>query len=811
MNALRYALRQLVRNPAFNAIVVLTLALGIGATSLIFSVIEGVLLEPLPYPQSDRIVRVYQVNEGRSSRGSLSDPNFTDLKEQNRSFAAFAQFGALNQPVSGGSEPTRTSVSYVSREFYDAIGVEPAQGRAFTAEELNPGAAPAVLISHGYWQRYLGGAADFASRSLTIGDRPHAIVGIMPPGFDFPAGAQLWAPRELVPLNSQRTSHNWQAVARLAPGVTMAQAREDLGAVAQRLKVEHGANTWMTDAALVSLHDSVVGGVRSALYVLAAAVMLLFFIACANVVSMLLARAVGREQELAIRVALGAGRLRLARQFLAEAAVLCVAGGAIGIAAAAGGLQLLVALHAGALPRADEIGLDWTTVAFAAGLSLAAAAALSVLLAWRAGGADAALKVNRRGFTGGRRSWLREGLVAAQVAMAVVLVVGGILLGRSFQQLLGVDPGFETDGLMLMSVALPRAREGADATPLAAFHEEVIERLRALPGVEAAGGVTFAPLAGDPTSSGTFVNLIQRDEITTFDEFLAAATLEPARTGYAEFRVASEEYFAAANIPLLRGRLFEHGDGPSAEHVAVVSRALAESEWPGEDPIGKLIQFGGMDGDFTPFTVVGIVGDVREFGLDAEPRPTFYGYYRQRTRVLSSFWTVIRAPNVQSLAPAARQIVQSMNPNLSADFRTSEQLFSTSVAPRRFNLVMLGVFGGAALLLALAGIYGAIAFNVAQRTKEIGVRLALGALGAGVIGMVVRRSLVLASAGIVVGLAVALGASQLIAALLYDVSPRDPLAYFAAAMMLVLAAAVASWLPALRAARVDPMIALRQE
>ena len=522
-------------------------------------------------------------------------------------------------------------VAYGSREFYDAIGVHPARGRAFTAEELSPGAAPAVLISHGYWQRYLGGAADFASRSLTIGDRPHAIVGVMPPGFDFPAGAQLWAPRELVPPIPQRLSHNWEAVARLAPGVTMTQAREDLGAVAQRLKVEHGANTWMTDAALVSLHDSVVGGVRSALYVLGAAVMLLFFVACANVVSMLLARAVGREQELAIRVALGAGRLRLARQFLAEAAVLCAAGGAIGVAAAAGGLHLLGALHAGALPRAEEIGLDWTTVAFAAGVSLAAAAALSALLAWRAGDADAALSMNRRGFTGGRRSWLREGLVAAQVAMALVLVVGGILLGRSFQHLIGVDPGFDTDGLVLMSVALPRARDGEDTTQLARFHEEVIERLRVLPGVEAAGGVTFAPLAGDPTSSGTFVNLSQREEITTQDEFVAAA-LDPARSGYAEFRVASEEYFAAANIPLLRGRLFERGDGPSAEHVAVVSRSLAENEWPGEDPIGKLIQFGGMDGDLTPFTIVGVVGDVREFGLDSDPRPTFYAYYRQRSR-----------------------------------------------------------------------------------------------------------------------------------------------------------------------------------
>jgi predicted permease len=361
-----------------------------------------------------------------------------------------------------------------------------------------------------------------------------------------------------------------------------------------------------------------------------------------------------------------------------------------------------------------------------------------------------------------------------------------------------------------MHVALPRVDDGGDSTPLARFHEDLIERLRALPGVELVGGVTFPPLAGDPTSNGVLLTLNRPDEITTFEEYFELAK-DPARVAFAEFKVASDDYFAALDIPLLRGRLFERGDGPGTEHVAVLSRSLAELKWPGADPIGKLLQFGGMDGDLTPFRVVGVVGDVHEFGVDVPARPTFYGYYRQRPRVLASFWTVIRAPNAESLVPEARRIVQSMNPDLAPQFRTAEGLFSRSVAQRRFNLTLLGVFGGSALLLALAGIYGAISFHVAQRTQEIGVRMALGALGRNVVALIVRRSVLVAGVGIVAGLVVALGASRLVGSLLYGVSAQDPLAYAGAAVALLAAAAAASWLPARRAARVDPITALRSE
>jgi predicted permease len=395
--------------------------------------------------------------------------------------------------------------------------------------------------------------------------------------------------------------------------------------------------------------------------------------------------------------------------------------------------------------------------------------------------------------------------------MAVVLLVGAVLLARSYVRLAAVDPGFRGDDVLLMNIALPIPADDADTSPIGLFHEQLIERVRGLPGVAAAGGVTAAPLTGG-AGNGLFLELRRPDEVKTFDDFTALWKGDPSRTGDAEYRVASEGYFAALDIPLLRGRLFEHGDAPGAEHVAVISRSLAERKWPGEDPLGKLVQFGNMDRDLTPFRVVGIVGDVHDFGLDTEPRPTFYGYYAQRTRATAwSFWITIRAPNAERLIPAAREIVRSLDPDLVPEFRTVAQLESISVAPRRFNLVMVGVFGATALLLALAGIYGAVAFNVAQRTREIGVRVALGAQTPSVVAMVLGKSLAWVGAGVAVGLLAAFGAARLVASLLYGISPHDPSAYAAAAMVLLIASVFAGWIPALRAARVDPVVALRSE
>jgi putative ABC transport system permease protein len=808
MTGFRFAIRQLWRNPLFSAVVVLTLALGTGASTLMFSVIEGVLLGSLPYPQPERIVRVFEVDEnGRRSRPS--DPNFMDLKDQNRSFVAFAQFGEAQQPVSGGSESARVPVAIVSREFFDVLGVAPALGRTFVPEELAEGAPPAALVSHAFWQRYLGGRPDFASRTLTIGDTTYAIVGVLPLGFAFPNGADVWTPAELWPITPSRTSHNYEAIARLAPGITAAQAQEDLGAIATRLKQQHGGDIRMQDASVISLHDLTVSGVRPALLVLAAAVGLLYLVACANVVSMLLARAVSRKRELAVRVALGAGSGRIAAQFLTEMLTLCTAAGIIGVAVAAWGTKVLVALAARMLPSADSVGVDWTVLGFATGLVVLTATGSSLLMAWRAIGTGAPLGDSRRTVAGSRRSWMRDGLVASQVGLSLVLLVGTVLLGRSFIRLMNVDPGFRTSDIVFMDVSVAWPRDRSELAPLAIFHEQLLDRLRALPGVESIGGITMPPLAGSGWN-GQFVELAYRNEIENFEDFGVVAS-DPARTMEAEYRIASGDYFSTLEIPLLRGRTFSRSDGPTTEHVAVVSQSLAERRWPGQNPLGKLIQYGNMDGDLTPFRVVGVVGDVREFGLDATPRPTFYGYYRQRVRSLINFSLAMRTTNAGAVVQATRDIVQSMRPELAPVFTFSEDLFSESIAQRRFNLVMLGVFGGVSLLLAVAGVYGAIAFNVAQRTREIGVRIALGAQGNRVVALVLRRSLAIAGFGVAAGVAVALGTAQLMETLLYGVTPYDPIAYGAAAVASFVSAAAAASIPALRAARVDPMSILREE
>jgi predicted permease len=649
-----------------------------------------------------------------------------------------------------------------------------------------------------------------AVRQLARSPSFSAIVGVMPPGFDYPEGADVWTPLELESPNPYRQAQNYRTVGRLAPGVSLDQARADATAVAHALKRQYGDDTWMEDAALVPLADYVVGNARPALLVLGAAVILLFLVACANVSSMLLARAIAREQETAVRLALGAGVWRLARQFFGEALLLCAAGGALGIGLAWWGLEALSALHAGTLPRADAVRIDWGAISFATALLVATAAIWSALLAARATREGSTASVKAR-TAGGRRTGARDVLVAAQTAMAVVLLIGAMLLARSYLQLAAVDPGFRSDDVLLMNIAMPIPAKDADTSPIGRFHEELIDRVRGLPGVAAAGGVTAAPLTGG-AGNGVFLDLRRPDEIKTFDDFNVLWKADRERTGYAEYRVASAGYFDALGIPLLRGRLFERGDGPGAEHVAVISRSLAERKWPGEDPLGKLVQFGNMDGDLTPFRVVGVVGDVRDFGLDSEPRATLYGYYTQRTRATAwSFWIAMRAPNAEQLIPAAREIVRSLDPDLVPAFRTVAQLESTSVAPRRFNFVMVGVFGATALLLALAGIYGAVAFNVAQRTREIGVRVALGAQTRSVVAMVLRNSLGWVGVGVAAGLLAAWGAARLVASLLYGISPHDPLAYAAVAAALLIASVLAAWMPALRAARVDPMVALRSE
>ena len=810
MNDLRLAARQLMRYPGFSAIVIVTLALGLGACTLIFSAVNGVLLKPLPYPEPERIVRVRQVGTNGFVASNISEPNFSDLREPARSFVALARYAVGAQSVSGGSEPARVFTASVSGDFFDVVGIRPLAGRTFLPEERDVGAAPVAVISHSYWQRYFGGDPAFGERTLRIADRTYSIVGVMPPDFDYPDGAEIWTPAELRPSGESRTSHNWRAVGRLADGVSLDQARAELSTIARSVKAELGDATWMFDAAVDPLRDVLVSAARPALLVLLAAGGLLFAIAVANAANLVLARATTREQELGVRAALGAGRRRLASQFFVEMLLLCGAGGALGLVFAAWGVEVLVQLAAGRLPRADAVGIDSAVLGLTFALTIATAAGLSLIAAWRAG-SRVVLRYNQRTSSGASESPLAGGLVVTQIALALLLVAGAVLLARSFLTLTSVDRGFRTESLVFMDVSPPWTDDLTQLEPLVPFYGELLERLGALPGVEAIAGISLHPGSGGGWDS-TARTQRTPDEIRSFADLDAVAS-DPTRPEVrgTEYRLASEEYFATVGIPLLRGRLFERSDGPDSERVAVVSPSLAERLWPSEDPIGKLVQIT-MDGDLTPSTVVGIVGDVRgDYGIEQEPRPTFYAPFRQHPRSLRIFEIAMRTRDAAGVVSAARDIVQRMNPEIVPQFSTSEQNYAAQLAPRRFNLVLIGLFGVTALLLALAGIYGSIAFHVARRTHEIGVRMALGARPAGVVGMVVRHSLLLAGLGIAAGIALALGAARLASSLLYGIAPHDPVSYVAAAGVLLVAAVAAGSIPALRAARVDPMTALRSD
>jgi len=805
---LRFALRSFRRSPGFSAVAVLTLALGIGATTAIFSVVYSVLLRPLPYPDADRIVRVWQLDKD-GNRMDVSDPNFADWQADNRTLAALAQVqGPAPTSVSGVVEPVRVPVAVVSRDFFRVLGVQAAAGRVFAPEELQQGAAPTALVSHRFWRQHLGGSPDFAAKTLIFNGRVHRVIGVLPPRLDFPAGVELFTPRELEPRLPSRTAHNWAVIGRLRDGTTLAQAQADISAISRRLKAQYGDDTWMVDASLVPLHEQIVGRVRPALLVLLGASAFLLVIACANVANLLLARAAIRQRELAVRVAMGAGRRRLVQQFLAEALVLSLLAAAVGVLIALGGVQLLLALDPANVPRLGEVGVNWTALLFAMGIALATAFGLGVVTALRGAGEQdlrGSLAQSQRGLSASG-GYVRGGLAVAQVALTLVLLVGAGLLGRSFLRLMAVNPGHRTGGAVVLDLSMSWPETEADAARQRRFLDDLVSRLRAIPGVAHVGGVNNFPLRGGG-SNGTFLVMARPDEKIDFSQ-LGALMKDPDRSGYADFRVASDGYFRAMGIPLVRGRLFDERDGPDAAHVAVISQSLAEREWPNADPIGRIIQFGNMDGDLRPFTIVGVVGDVRERGLDSDWRPTFYASSRQRK--VSNFSVVIQgSADAASVVAPARRVLRELAPSLPPRFRALEEVVATSMAHRRFSLVLLGAFGVAALLLATMGIYSVVAYLVAQREHEIGIRVALGAQRRDVLGLVLRHGAVLTAIGIGVGVGASLWLTGLLEGLLYGITPFDPVAFAGVVALLLAVALLASYVPARRALRVDPMDVLR--
>ena len=792
---LRYGARTLGRRKGFTLAAVASLALGIGACTAVFSVVDAVLLRPLPFPEPERILELRELSE-KGTEMPFAEPNYRDLRAAGRSFEALAQYRPNTTSVTGGSEPARARVTVASGDFFRVMGVRPAAGRTFLESESRSGVGPAAVVSHGFWQRLMGARRDFDAVSLNIYDWSFTVVGVMPPGFEYPRGTEVWIPREVFPEQTSRTAHNWSVVARLRPRVEVEGAQAELRAFGARLKADHGAGVDAAGVSAVPLQEYVVGNVRGLLLLLLGAVGLLLLIACANVANLLLAQATARRKEVAVRAALGATRLRLLRQFVTECVLLTSVAGALGVLLSYWGVDFILSLNRSGLPRADEVAVDVRALAVALGLSLLTALVLGLASALR--GSDRGLQSDLRDTGRGQSSGpagsrLRSALVVSQVALTLVLTAGAALLGKGFLQLLGTDPGFRPESAVAMSLSLPSPQNDEQRRRHLLFHEQLLERLGRMPGVVAAGGVNSLPIAGGG-SNGTF--LIDND---------------PSRTGYAEYRVASRGYFEAMAIPLLQGRLFSEEDRPESPHVAVISQSLARKVWPGENPLGQRIQFGNMDGDKRLLHVVGVVGDVRERGLDADVRPAVYTYSVQRP-LLTNFSYVIRAgSDPAALTSAARAELRALDPNVPAVFRTLEEIVSASLAGRRFSLVILAVFAGAALALAVTGVYGVMSYAVARRTHEIGVRVALGARRRHVLGLVLGRGMRLALSGVALGLLAAVASTRLMTGLLYGVSPNDPLALFAVSALLVAVAFLACLIPAYRATKVDPVVALKYE
>jgi putative ABC transport system permease protein len=815
---LRFAARMLRKSPGFTFVAILTLALGIGASTSIFSVVDAVLLRPLPYPNPQQIVRVWeQAPDGH--RMNLSDPNFEDFLARNNTFASLAVYGYGLSSVSGGSEPVRVNIAVISSGFFNALGVQPFRGRAFTPDEQRLHGTPAVIVGYGYWQKYLHGAADLSHFHLSMEGSDYQVVGVMPRGFDFPADVVAWIPRELDSETPSRTAHNWRALGRLRDGVTVAQARANLGAIAHGIREQYVHDVDLADAAVLPLSDALVGDVRTALLTLLAGVGLLLLVACANVAGLLLARTSARLKELAVRAALGAGRGRFISQFLAESFVLSFAGGTLGILIALWAVKVIPVILPANLPRQQGIAIDGSVLLFALEAMFAVAISLGLFTAWRAGGQDfhEALRAGSRAFTGTPSSHrFRAFLVIGQIATTLVILVGAGLLSRSFLRLISTSPGFSQQNLITMefSLPVPQGQWGTDESAIARqvhLMDQILARLGALPGVQTVGLAGAVPVAaGDNLADGNFLILNGQKSPTNFEEWTRFAQ-DPSHVGHALYCVAGEGYFRTLDLPLIRGRIFSDQDQLNSPNVAVISQSLARQRWPDQDPIGQIINFGNMDGRLTPQTIVGIVGDVRAEGLDRPPSSIIYLHYRQRGMNGNSAPTIVLRSSgpPAAILSAARGIFHALVPDSPVKVSTFAEEMGGWLADRRFLLLLVGLFAAVALILAVVGIYGVVAFSVARRTQEIGIRMSLGAPRGSILGLFLSEGARMAALGVLLGVGASLAITRLISTLLFGVSATDPLTFVAVALLLSTVALLASYLPARRATRVDPLIALR--
>jgi predicted permease len=791
---LRHALQILIKHPRFTAVAVLTLALGIGANTAIFTLVNGVLLKPLPYPGADRIVRLWEQTE-RGPQVAVSGPNFRDWVRATRSFDALAAYQGGRDTVITGQTALFADVYLVSKGFFDAIGVEPRAGRTFTAEEMVEGGAPAVVVSYEFWRQTLGEAPLDEARVETLGTSCR-VVAVLPAGFAYPHDADVWFPMEHFKDDTGRTGHNFSVVARVRGDVTFDQARAELATLATRLKAEHGQDSDAIGITMVPLHESLTGRSRPALMMLLAAVGLVLLIACANVASTLLARAEERRRELAIRAALGASRARIVRQLLVESLMLALVGGTAGFLAGSWILRGLLSIDPGTLTRGAEVGIDARIFLFSIATAVGTVFVFGLVPAISASQIELrdSLANGARVAAGGRS---RTVLVAAEAALATLLLVGAALLIRSLWSVTSIDPGWTPQGLVTLEMTLPRTRYESEARAVA-FYRELIERLRSVPGVQSAGLTSSIPL--DTFDAGGGFRLDNAD----------------VRGWSAGYRVVSADYLRALGVPLVKGRFIENGDDGARMPVAVVNQEFVKQYLGEGDPIGRRFQYRGMDDRDEPWlTIVGVVGDIRHRSLIRPSRPEAYVSYQQRPkRTRNTVVVAVRladAELVERTAPLLRDTVTQIGPDVPVEIVSMEQRVVTSVADRRFTAAVLGAFAAAALLLAAVGIYGVLSHTVARRMHEIGIRMALGADPRTVVRMVRAGALKPVAVGVVTGALAALALGRFLTTMLYGVGPADPRSYAVAAAALFAVAWLAASIPARRATAVDPIVVLRAE
>lgn len=803
LHDLRYAARMQRQNPAFTIIAVIALALGIGANTAIFSVVNTVLLRPLPYKDPERLVMVWEdATKHGYPRDTPAVANFIDWRDQNQVFEGMAAIAEESFNLTGTGDPERLEGRRVSANLFPLLGVEPQIGRVFTAAEDQPGTQRVVLLSYGLWQRRFGGDPNIVGKSLTLNGDSYIVVGVMPARFQFPSkDDEAWVPIAFTPQETaSRNRHYLEVVARLKPGVTLAQAQTEMSTIATRLQQQYPKSNADLGAAVTSLHEYMVGDIKPALLILLGAVGLVLLIACANVANLLLARAAVRQKEIAVRVALGAKRGRLIRQFLTESVLLSTLGGIVGLVIAYVGLILLKTFIPENISQAREIWIDYKVLGFTLLVSVATGLIFGLAPAMQAvrfNQAETLKEGGRDAATGSHGKRLRSLLVMAEVAISLVLLIGAGLLINSFLRLRNVDPGFRADNLLTMNIVLPEPKY-EELERRSAFYTDLIQRVQSLAGVRSAAVTTNLPLYRQGNSISIGIE--------------GRPAPPPEQKWIIVTRIISPGYFDTMGIPLLKGRPLTDQDTSTSPNVVVISETMARRFWPGEDPIGKRISAGRVEKPEDWIQVVGIVKDVRQFELNADPKPQMYLSYRQADFFAPRDLVVKTDVDPASLAATVRKAVWEVDKDQPvSNIRTMEEILADSIARQRFSMLLLAIFAGVALVLAGVGIYGVMSYSVAQRTHEIGIRMALGAQTGAVLKLAVGYGMKLVVIGIVIGLIAAFALTRVMATLLFGVTATDPTTFTLISLLLVAVAALASYIPARRATKVNPIIALRYE